>query len=678
MYLQKVKQALFSALLLVVLGACGELDTLLPLKGTYQVQAMVNGGTLDECALIRAGDRITPYFERSVDNDPDITGLQILLKNARGEITGPAILYTLNSPTAETNPPGESIVITVEDDAADTTETVAEDDDAPEPENIEAEEPDEPLTETAVPKETYTGGESVRFHVKHLDKNLPYFLLPEDLEIDRYTLVFQVLGEEKIFHTTEKPFYYLRDAEFSLDGIQLFMPGFYSGSRLVPPGTMVMLEAVLKFDPRLDPYIVWYNGKKIISEGSISSGAGRILWKTPEQSGFHAVQAVVFPPQTRQEIAGSAWTLTVPVSSKAENTLGVFGGAVDSIHWYQFAGTLTDSKNPQSSGKALTSADKNPVRWRPMESVYGLMTCAGESYLLPAISFFHNGENQGGGQFLFRINRLSDGAFFSAVIASSDPSRASAEMTLGIRENVLTLKLSSGEAAVELPAHLDSSKKDSMIAAQINFFIRQDRLEAGLVIEKDSPQGAIQYITLTNPPTGTVRFMLGGVTKSESEPKAETVDPAVSNDETPADELYAVDESVPPPAPAANAIAEIVWDELAVCYSAAPLLAEVPETDESPDEPDPETKADSALETDAAIKPKEPVTTEPAAQPPDEPPAPVPAQDTEDTPQNAEVSAPQETAVQDSPDTGAEKPVPETEIIEIAAEEIPPAPLDDL
>jgi hypothetical protein len=59
-----------------------------------------------------------------------------------------------------------------------------------------------------------------------LDRTLPYFPLPEDLEIGSYKMVFQVFGGTgKIFSKTEKTVFYLAGADYRIDAISAFLPG---------------------------------------------------------------------------------------------------------------------------------------------------------------------------------------------------------------------------------------------------------------------------------------------------------------------------------------------------------------------------------------------------------------------------------------------------------------------
>jgi len=82
---------------LVLFSTCGDLETLFPANETYQVRTLVNGSSLEECSIIRANDKIRPYFAVSVINDPDLIGLLVYIQDLQGDIIGDRVQYTLLS-----------------------------------------------------------------------------------------------------------------------------------------------------------------------------------------------------------------------------------------------------------------------------------------------------------------------------------------------------------------------------------------------------------------------------------------------------------------------------------------------------------------------------------------------------------------------------------------------------
>jgi hypothetical protein len=71
-----------------LLAACGDLNMTLSSGRVYKVAALVNGVSLDECAILSAQSRISPYFDMNIKDDPDGASLVIYLKNYLGKPTG--------------------------------------------------------------------------------------------------------------------------------------------------------------------------------------------------------------------------------------------------------------------------------------------------------------------------------------------------------------------------------------------------------------------------------------------------------------------------------------------------------------------------------------------------------------------------------------------------------------
>jgi hypothetical protein len=327
-------------------SGCGELETLLPSTGTYQVRTLVNGSSIESCSIIRSDDKIRPYFAVSVVDDPDLIGLLVYFENPQGEVVGEKIRYILKTyaeevKSAETETKEGAKPDTANDIASEetkktteeeviTTEKITEKTEEAEKKEVKEQKAGElPEQGTVREKWSFTDvkpivkNTGVDIVVKSLSDELPYLPLPKTLEIGPYTMVFEAIGLKETLSRTETCIFYLSSAEFYLKDISIYLSG-QSGSQLISPGTIVMLEARLDFDSRLDPYVIWYNGKNIISQGKISSGAGTILWKTPEQAGFYSLRLEVFPfLLKRSNYTGISREITLPISPKAVN-LGYF------------------------------------------------------------------------------------------------------------------------------------------------------------------------------------------------------------------------------------------------------------------------------------------------------------------------------------------------------------------
>jgi hypothetical protein len=397
MCIHKLKWPIFWAGLIILLtAACDQMDTVLSSAGTYQVDALNGGFSLNEYSVIAAGDTIRPYFINPVVTDPDLRGLVLYVEDGGGEVLGKRVVYSSDTDPV---PPARS-----EGNQLSGADQVLEE-------------------ETGEPEETAETGETaavfpdddITIPVKNFTKTLPPFPLPEELEIGAYSLVFEIRGEHTLLSRMTQPFYYIGDRKFTAGEIRHYLPGFYGKSHLVPPGLTVMLETQVDYGKDLDPYVIWYNGKNKIGEGFAAAGAVRLLWAAPLRSGFHTIRAELFPSKPSAGQKGKIKAFSLPVSQKNEMDSGP---AVDDyLYWYRFAGDLLDAK----TGKILNRIQKAKVSpsWYPAEQVYGLALDDGEGYEVP-VCYLDISENGGGRLgFFVRVFPLRDGRIFSARLGSS-------------------------------------------------------------------------------------------------------------------------------------------------------------------------------------------------------------------------------------------------------------------
>jgi hypothetical protein len=308
-------------------------------------------------------------------------------------------------------------------------------------------------------------------------------------------MMFQVLGGKgKVFSKTEKTLFYLADSDYSIDEISALLPGYSSDSYLMAPGTVVMLDAKVSAGEGLVPYIVWYDGKKQISEGSISEGRGRMLWEIPEGNGFRLLRAEVFPfppagkngvpgaySESGETVRGQIKELSLPVSLKGEAP-EYFSQQNDGkgkfTRYYLLAGDLRDSINPQP-GNALTR-DTGTPQWLCSGGIYGLAVGPLDMYRIPpeyAGGEPHAAEPEWNKkEFSFRCKLLRDGSVFSAFLAGCSVNLSREKENL-----VLILKAdgNSGEAKVEtaLPAGGDFT------TFTVSFSFRDKGLTAALALD---------------------------------------------------------------------------------------------------------------------------------------------------------------------------------------------------
>jgi hypothetical protein len=475
------------------------MDLVMPSSRAYQVKVFVNNTSLDECTLISFGDSIQPYLSNTTANDPDITGLAVSLKNSRGEILG-QVQYVLGNNTAggsggsnltttgssttttgTNTQTGGASATTGSNAQTGETNAVAESDTAPAESDTQTGGTGTTAGSntattgtqnggTADPRRSNLSNQITYINVRRLDGDLPLFPMPEGLPSGQYSFVFQVLGEGINFQQTEKAFYYLAGLKFNFTGIQAYLPGIVSGTRLIQSGTNIMLEAKLEYDSSLNPYIVWYNGRNIIREGYFSNGAGTMLWKAPESNGFVTLRAVVFPSASREGIKGSSKELSLPVSARTAGANLLPEGVPGLLHWYLFMGDLKDSK--QSSGNLVPVKNTEPV-WLAYGGGYGLATGSENAYMLPAINLTENSPNKF--EFVLRFKPLADGRVFSVNVGQS-------LMQLNYIENSLVLTLKSGAYSVQKSCSVDSN---SFVVAALRFTVRRGVLTADFGLDED-------------------------------------------------------------------------------------------------------------------------------------------------------------------------------------------------
>ena len=602
-------KALFICIFLPLLFSCGEMGMLFPSNGSYQIKAAVNGNSLEKCSLIRAEDQIQPYFADSVADDPDLTGLLVYLHNSQGHLAGEKIQYAIRS-------------FYDDDDSPDSYTEENESPEDAENEGLSDSEQQEPAAQAASQSSAVnqSTSEKSRFiKVKSFDGDLPYFPLPKNLEIGSYNLIFEALGGKNTLSRTEMEIFYLGDTEFYLKDIAMYLPGV-SSSRLIPPGATVMLEAGLDYDSRLDPYVIWYSGKKIISEGRIKEDAGNILWEMPDQAGFYSLRLEVLPFQLKRGFSGFSREITLTVSPKAVNNGYFFPHSPESavwipltqmtvypkntetaltsfapdvsasdipaspglLHLYQFGGSMHDSASSLQT-ESITPVFNRPPKWVTVGPSFGLFTGPDDSYTLPPFSFFRKNQEKGGGIFLFHIKPVK-GVIFNAFFPSKvSPSEGVTMELTGTEDSVLLHVGVTGENNVELSLDSTSSSRQSYIPVAVEFFFHPHRLEVKLILgEPPFSQSVTGSVKIGKAATGEGNIRLGGgpaypeMKKSSNIPMPENTGEILEKTEETAsarlsDEARSesADETEKEPLPSGT-----VWNEFAVLYSQIPLLPE--------------------------------------------------------------------------------------------------------
>jgi len=511
MCVQKIKIVLLLAIPALLCG-CGPMDSILPSTGTYKINFNINDATLNELSFFNSNDKIYPFFEESVSNDPDVTALVVFLRNTRGNTVGWRVIYTIEGTITEKEDEGDNLSpepppspqgSTLNEDSPQepplnpqgSPQGNTQDQGSPQSDFLEdtEEELAEALTENELPDEeedlppviveiednqdSYKDGDELVIVVKSLDGVLPVFPLPNNLSVGHYTLVSHIMSGKDILQKIEKSIYYMGRTAFSYDGIRIHLPGIAEGAQVIPKGMVVMLETVLDFDSRLNPYIIWYSGRRKIDEGYFSDGAGYLLWKAPEQSGFFSLRAEIFPVDNFDGLSGYLKEISLLVSSKTIDVNFVSEDIPQLLHWYTLDGNLKDSKMASSVERELNTDARNDPKWAGVNGTYGLLTGSQDVFSLPNVLITNDGTETW--QMLFRFKPLNDGVILSVRFSNY----ADIFMNLKVEDHNLVLESVSPTNTVSQIHALP--EQDSFIKAGVVFSILPDMLRANINIVGD-------------------------------------------------------------------------------------------------------------------------------------------------------------------------------------------------
>jgi hypothetical protein len=538
------------------------MDVVFSSNGTYRINAYIDSEyTLSESSVISRQSLIRPFFTNSVTNDPDITGLTVFVQDTSGRIVSRKISYILSSEPIERTvfeepefqaegtiwpeeEPTPEEVIPAEEEFRPEEVLFPETEVVPETEGVSEEGsrsgetifPEDPADPPSIPADEEFGDTHIeialkkskpktaipepdiaeeRIYVNRLDEILPSFRLFEELPIGQYNLIFHVQGKEEVLYKTYKPIYFLADAEFTLGDIQSYLPGVSEGTQLVPPNIYIVLETKVASDDRLDPYVVWYAGKKVIARGRVSERANCVLWKTPDQTGFHTIRAEVFPllPEDAisEAVIGRVKELSLPISLKHEDMAFFTDSERGFIHWYQFWGTLEDAKNSANREKNLVSVLKGPAQWIPYEGIYGLSIGSDDVYAIPGSPFALAENEQGRGKILFHFVPLTEGTIFNASFVQ-DPGPENLILDLSVVQDGLRWHIDRGSEVYEETVHLNYLEDSGFITARIDFEITGDHFTAQLTLENPWLDTEEITLPLSGPMSGKGMFRFGAGT----------------------------------------------------------------------------------------------------------------------------------------------------------------------
>jgi hypothetical protein len=609
------RTCVLSGFILILLASCGEVNTIIPSETVYKVSLKTASYTLEECAVLTSSVPVSPFFIQSDNNDSDIRKLTVFLQSVTGTVLSRKFAYVLDpdkaaadvsSGIAETQEKTASsgtdavsrtvgasgegapsgVAVDSEDDleaskndtaassgadavsrttgasgkgassgiAADNSEDdlEASTDDAPASieagEDLKAYRFAKKNTGTAV---SSPSDEDI-IYIKKFTDPLPPFLLPDDIVPGQYVIVFQISGENSVLNRIEKPFYYIGRSKFSLSDINLYMPGVFDSGNIVPPDVPVMLETAVSSGEGLDPYIIWYNGKKRIYEGFVAGGAARFIWSVPGQSGFYSVKAEVFPfrpMNIRQPPAGQIKELSLPVAVKKERVaVGMAWAdfeekALSVLRNYSLFANLEETVGSGPQAGALVALGHIP-EWLPGSGIFGLAVGPGRSFVIPGPMFSLSSPDSGENYLLFRFIPVSEGIIFKGSFKLNLDVQLTEEQMYKERfETVEVCLLSSGGMAVlEYSAGSVSGKKavflpffqsGKAVTAAVGFEVTKDSLRLSLGLDVPAAFIPGDFIPLPGLLTGAGTFRLGAAADEKAASVKELVSP-LKFTETPA------------------------------------------------------------------------------------------------------------------------------------------------
>ncbi|GMO45834.1 MAG: hypothetical protein Ta2B_27010 [Termitinemataceae bacterium] len=433
---------IFSSFLLF---SCGDLDVL-GNGSEYAVNGLVDGVSLDECAVISSSSLIEPYFDCNIAGDADTQALRVLIKDFGGKVVAVPLRYELseeaknkkvNKKDEGDDSPEETNDKDLDSKKSDEnanlgsktsgsgTETGKAEDSVPATDKTQdSKEKKEAEDGQETEKKPVSVIEELVIKVDRFDRNLPVFSLPEESESGFYFISFQIIGKSgELLHITEKPIYYLASLPLAIETIQSYLPGVSKTPHVIPPSSPVMLEAKIKSDESISPYIVWYCGKDRIAEGPVKNGVFRFIWQSPEENGFQPIKAEIFPfdPLTEgQGVHGVSREMSLPVSEKHGHH-GYFDNQADGLaSWYEFANSLNDSKDPENEKAYLVSGSNKTPLWLPYSVTYGLAVGSDDVWTFPTEPFSQLKKTGGNMLLQMRFAPLQNGSLLETEFFDSD------------------------------------------------------------------------------------------------------------------------------------------------------------------------------------------------------------------------------------------------------------------
>ncbi|GMO53849.1 MAG: hypothetical protein Ta2G_12430 [Termitinemataceae bacterium] len=437
------KRPLKTALILVFIStlalSCGEMD-ILGGQNNYSVNMLIDGLSLDECSIIKSSSSIVPYFDGDISDDADTQALRVIIKDSKNKAIAAPIRYQLSADARRILEEQEAEDSEEELKETEKTEKTAETDEKGLTDK--AEQMDKPTETTPVKKDaekTEDGSESkldepkeaedfdnapdTVYEVNSFEKKLPLFSFPANTEAGFYTIYFEIISlSGEVLKTIDNPVYFIAGATLRIDNLHSYLGGVSETPHVVPPGVPVLLEAKISADKSIKPYIIWNYGKTRIAGDAVLGGASKIIWKSPEETGFMQIQVEVFPfdpSKNSTGIHGLKREISLPVSEN-HGRHGYFSETQNDLSlWYEFAGVTTDSNDKLNKQKDLASVSRKPPVWLCAFGTYGLGVGTSDVWSLPNEPFKKLKLFGGTALLRLRVSSLKAGNLFETELFDS-------------------------------------------------------------------------------------------------------------------------------------------------------------------------------------------------------------------------------------------------------------------
>jgi len=490
--------------------SCNDYSTILPQSGVYKVGVYVDNTPLEMNGFVSSQNTFTPAFLTSVSSDLDVQGLAVSIKDIQNVTMATEIVYAKRA------------------------------------------------LETA----------GTRVIVPNLDSTLPEFTIPKELPIGSYKIVLKVLGSDTVLSEQEIPFYYLSDAILTIKDIHSFPPGYKPSvsAPLFPPNVNLYLETSLVSDVRLDPYMVWYEGNRVIKKGRLAEGANKLLWKTPETEGFQTIRLELYPENpdaytNSGNIPNISYSIRIAISKTAPIP-GIDFAANKYSLWYHFLGTLISEP---IDGTASTQLKKKAIGepiWLPGEDTYGLAVGEAHQYIADIPVLPASDERISKGTIFIRFApaiQEANGTVFYAQFNNQNNLDEPLIIQLYMKKGILTLQAEIGKELVQAPITDHKIMAKTFYDTELDIILDENSLTISI------PALSIPLFVLNLPEnfyySGTGSYGFGGqkAKTPNSEAVSDSVLEEISQDNPETIPISAI------PAPSANPICAII-DEFGIKF----------------------------------------------------------------------------------------------------------------